>query len=181
MQNEKVFTNSLLFFVLKDGLPIDYSKGEESYTIDDFTKDKDEIIRFFREWFDSVDDSPEELLTQKEKENQAPPGSQAPAKQQSPLKQQAPPELIDKLKDRDSSVRRNAAATIGDTGDEKAVDSLIAVLKDDNRFVRQEVVRALGKIGDAMALESLTQALVEEKDEFVQGSIKKAIERLQPK
>ncbi len=65
--------------------------------------------------------------------------------------------------------------------DEKAVDSLIAVLKDDNRFVRQEAVWALGKIGGARALEALTQALVEEKDEFVQDSIKKAVERLQPK
>jgi HEAT repeat protein len=66
-------------------------------------------------------------------------------------------------------------------GDEKAVDSLIAVLKDDNRFVRQEAVRALGKIGGARALEALTQALVEEEDGFVQDSIKKAVERLQPK
>ncbi len=65
--------------------------------------------------------------------------------------------------------------------DEKAVDSLVAVLKDDNRFVRQEAVRALGKIGGARALEALTQALVEEKDGFVQDSIKKAVERLQPK
>jgi HEAT repeat protein len=65
-------------------------------------------------------------------------------------------------------------------GDEKAVDSLITVLKDDNRFVRQEVVRALGKIGGARALEALTQALVEEKDEFVKDTIKKAIDRLQP-
>jgi HEAT repeat protein len=66
-------------------------------------------------------------------------------------------------------------------GDEKAVDSLIAVLKDDNRFVRQEAIKALSKIGGARALESLTQALVEEKDDFVQDSLKKAIERLQPK
>ena len=65
-------------------------------------------------------------------------------------------------------------------GDEKTVDSLIIVLKDNNRFVRQEAVRALGKIGGTRALESLTQALVEEKDEFVKDSIKKAMERLQP-
>ncbi len=66
-------------------------------------------------------------------------------------------------------------------GDEKAVDSLIAVLKDNDRFVRQEAVCALGKIGGARALEALTQALVEEKNGFVQDSIKKAVERLQPK
>ncbi len=88
---------------------------------------------------------------------------------------------VNKLKDSDSTVRRNAAETIGAMGDEKAVDSLIAVLKDHNRFVRQEAVRALGKIGGARALEALTQALVEEKDEFVKDSIKKAVERLQPK
>jgi HEAT repeat protein len=55
------------------------------------------------------------------------------------------------------------------------------VLQDDNRFVRQEAVRALGKIGNARALEALTQALVEEKDEFVKDSLKRAVERLQPK
>jgi hypothetical protein len=38
----------------------------------------------------------------------------------------------------------------------------------------------LGKIGGTKALEALTQSLVEEKDEFVKDSIKRAIERLQP-
>jgi hypothetical protein len=40
---------------------------------------------------------------------------------------------------------------------------------------------ALGKIGGAIALEALTQALGEEKNGFVQDSIKRAVERLQPK
>jgi HEAT repeat protein len=97
------------------------------------------------------------------------------------MRQQAPPELIDKLKDRDSTVRRNAAETIGVMRDEKAVDSLIIVLKDDIRFVRQEAVRALGKIGSKKGLEALIQALANERDGFVQDSIKKAIEKLQPK
>lgn len=66
-------------------------------------------------------------------------------------------------------------------GDEKAVDSLVALLKDNDRFVRQEAVYALGKIGGARALEALTQALAEEKNGLVQDSIKKAVERLQPK
>jgi HEAT repeat protein len=64
--------------------------------------------------------------------------------------------------------------------DEKAVDSLIAVLKDDDRFVRQEAVSALGRIGGSRALEALTQALAEEENRFVQDSMKKAVERLQP-
>ena len=107
-------------------------------------------------------------MAEKKKENQATHGPQAP------------PELINKLKDRDSSIRQNAAQAIGVMGDEKAVDYLIAVLKDDNRFVRQETVWALGKIGGARALEALTQVLVEEKDEFVKDSMKKVIERQQP-
>ncbi|MBN1368100.1 MAG: HEAT repeat domain-containing protein [Dehalococcoidales bacterium] len=118
---------------------------------------------------------------------QAPPGPQAfPGAQRSPeqqetARQQAPSELLNKLKNKDSNVRRSAAETIGIMGDNKAVDYLIVLLKDDNRFVRQETVRALGKIGGAMALETLTQALFEEKDEFVKDFIKKAVEKLQPK
>lgn len=118
---------------------------------------------------------------------QAPPGSQAPpglqgySEQRVVAKKIATPELMNKLRNKDSSVRRNAADAIGVIGDMGAVDSLITVLKDDNRFVRQEVARALGKIGGAKALEALTQALVVEKDEFVKDTIKKAIERLQTK
>ena len=62
--------------------------------------------------------------------------------------------------------------------DEKAVDSLITVLKDKNRFVRQEAIAALGKIGGERVVGPLTQALGEEKDEFVQDSIKKVLEKL---
>jgi len=88
-------------------------------------------------------------------------------------------ELIKELKHKDTSVRRNAAETLGMMGDEKAVDSLISVLKDRNRFVRQEVVAALGKIGGARLVEPLTQALKEEKDEFVKDFIKKVLEKVQ--
>ncbi len=67
---------------------------------------------------------------------------------------------------------------LGIMGDEKAVDALIIVLKDKNRFVRQEAIAALGKIGSERVVESLTQALGEEKDEFVQDSIRKVLEKL---
>jgi hypothetical protein len=53
-------------------------------------------------------------------------------------------------------------------------------MQQDHRFVRQEAVWALARIGGAGALEALTQALVEEKNRFVQDSMKKAVERLQP-
>ena len=63
-------------------------------------------------------------------------------------------------------------------GDEKAVDALIRVLKDKNRFVRQEAIAVLGKIGGERVVEPLTQALGEEKDEFVQASMRKVLEKL---
>ncbi len=87
-------------------------------------------------------------------------------------------ELIKDLKLKDSSVRQHAIEMLGIKGDEKAVDALILVLKDKNRFVRQEAIAALGKIGDEMVVEPLNQALGEEKDEFVQDSIRKVIEKL---
>jgi HEAT repeat protein len=87
-------------------------------------------------------------------------------------------ELIKDLKHKDSSVRRHAIEMLGIIGDEKAVDALILVLKDKNRFVRQEAIAALGKIGGERVMESLTQAIGEEKDEFVQDSIRKVFEKL---
>jgi HEAT repeat protein len=67
---------------------------------------------------------------------------------------------------------------LGIMGDEKAVDDLILVLKDKNRFVRQEAIAALGKIGGKRIVEPLTQALGKEKNEFVQDSIRKVLEKL---
>jgi HEAT repeat protein len=87
-------------------------------------------------------------------------------------------ELIKDLKDKDSSVRRHAIEMLGIMRDKKAVDALILVLKDKNRFVRQEAIASLGKIGGERVVEPLTQALGEEKDEFVQDSIRKVLERL---
>ncbi len=90
-------------------------------------------------------------------------------------------EMIKDIKDKDSSVRRHAIEMLGIMGDEKAVEVLIPVLKDKNRFVRQEAIAALGKIGKIggeRVMGSLAQALGEEKDEFVQVSIRKALEKL---
>jgi HEAT repeat protein len=87
-------------------------------------------------------------------------------------------ELIKDLKDKDSSIRRHAIEMLGIIGDEIVIDALIQVLKDKNRFVRQEAVTALGKIGGERVVESLTQALGEEKDEFVQDSMRKVLEKL---
>jgi hypothetical protein len=111
---------------------------------------------------------------------QSQPGLQGSSVQSMPIKQQASPELISRLKNKDSNVRQNAAEAIGIMRDETAMDSLIPMVKDPNRFVRQEVVRTLAKIGGPRSLALLTQALVEEKDEFVKDSIKRAMDKLQP-
>lgn len=87
-------------------------------------------------------------------------------------------ELIKDLGLKDSSARRHAIDMLGILGDEKAVDALILVLKDKNRFVRQEAIAALEKIGSERIVEPLTQVLVEEKNEFVQDSIRKVLEKL---
>jgi HEAT repeat protein len=87
-------------------------------------------------------------------------------------------ELIEDLKHKDSSVRRHAVEMLGITGDKEAVDALILVFKDKNRFVRQEAIAALGKIGGERLVEPLTRSLEEEKDEFVQESARKVLEKL---
>ena len=87
-------------------------------------------------------------------------------------------ELIKNLKHKDSSVRQHAIEMLGIIGDEKAVDALVLVLKDKDRFVRQEAIVTLGKIGDGRIIEPLTQALRGEKNEFVQDTIKKVLDRL---
>ena len=87
-------------------------------------------------------------------------------------------ELIKDLKLKDSSARRHAIEMLGIMRDQRAVDALILVLKDKNRFVRQEAIAALGKIGGETIVEPLTQALGKEKNEFVQDSIRKVLEKL---
>jgi HEAT repeat protein len=90
-------------------------------------------------------------------------------------------ELIKKLGEKDSGMRRSAVELLGATEDETVIDALIPVLKDKDRFVRQETVLALKKIGGSRAAEHLTQALNTEKNEFVRDFIKRALERLQSK
>jgi HEAT repeat protein len=56
-------------------------------------------------------------------------------------------ELLDKLKDKDATVRRNAADALGQAGDKAAVPALTKALGDDDFFVRRFAAQALGKIG----------------------------------
>ena len=54
--------------------------------------------------------------------------------------------LIEALKGKDWRVRIDAAGTLGDIGDTRAVEPLIEALKDENSIVRSIVEEALGKI-----------------------------------
>lgn len=56
-------------------------------------------------------------------------------------------------------IRAEAADSLGETGDERAVHPLIDALKDENKHVRKVAAEALGKIGDKQAVEPLIAAL----------------------
>lgn len=67
--------------------------------------------------------------------------------------------LIQKLKDKESDVRSEAAMALGKIKDPRAVEPLIAALKDVNPDVRRIAAEALGEINDARAVEPLIAAL----------------------
>jgi HEAT repeat protein len=65
----------------------------------------------------------------------------------SPAHADSTKDLVEKLKDKDSTVRRNAADALGQNGDKEAVPALIKALGDEDLFVRRFAAQALGKIG----------------------------------
>ena len=73
-------------------------------------------------------------------------------------------ELIERLKDEDEDVRRNAAEALVKIG-EPAVEPLIKVLKDKNAKVRGDAAYALGRIGDKRAVDALIEVLRNEDDD----------------
>jgi HEAT repeat protein len=109
---------------------------------------------------------------------------------------------IDLLKDQDWVVRREAAVTLGEMGDERCVAPLVLALRDGDWQVREAAVdslgmigspavdgllrqlrdwdtrkaaiRALGKIKDERVLEPLTQQL--RNDEFVEDATEALVE-----
>jgi HEAT repeat protein len=85
--------------------------------------------------------------------------------------------LIERLKDRNSDVRRSVAEALGKIGDARAVDTLIEALKDEDSYVRASVAWALGEIGDARAVSALIEALRDE-DSYVRGGIAKVLGNL---
>ena len=59
----------------------------------------------------------------------------------------AVPALMTALKDKDVTVRRQAAWALGAIGDKRAVEALIPALKDEDATVRKQSAWAIGAIG----------------------------------
>jgi HEAT repeat protein len=85
--------------------------------------------------------------------------------------------LIERLKDKDSYVRRSVAEALGEIGDARAVDALIEALKDEDSVIRIRVAEALGKIGDKKAVDALIEAL-KDQNRYVRESIIKALGKI---
>jgi HEAT repeat protein len=67
--------------------------------------------------------------------------------------------LIQALKDKNDSVRKTAAESLGRIGGKRAVEPLIHALKDKNYSVRETAAKSLGRMWDKRAVEPLIQAL----------------------
>lgn len=67
--------------------------------------------------------------------------------------------LLKALQYKEASVRAEAAKSLAEIGDERAVEPLIHALKDEDWMVVGEAASALAAIGDTRAVEPLIQAL----------------------
>ena len=85
--------------------------------------------------------------------------------------------LINTLKEKEWQMRGQAAETLGEIRDVRAVIPLISTLKDENPWVRMTAANALGNIGDARAVKPLQNVLNDE-DNDVQMTAAIALEKL---
>lgn len=85
--------------------------------------------------------------------------------------------LIAALQDKNSSVRVNAAQSLGALRDPRAVEPLAAMLKHLDKNTQIAAAKALGEIGDPKAIEPLTTALKREYYETY-DAIKDALTKL---
>jgi len=65
LPKDKPITNSLLFFLLRDSLPRGTAFGFE-YTIDEFNRYRNELIKRLHEFLDGIDSDEEKILEEKE-------------------------------------------------------------------------------------------------------------------
>ena len=94
------------------------------------------------------------------------------------LRARAVDSLIMALKDKESIIRRTAAAALERIGDERAVEPLVVVLQNDrDATARQYAAEALGHIGDPRAAEPLKAALNDPEEE-VREAAEVALDKL---
>jgi HEAT repeat protein len=87
--------------------------------------------------------------------------------------------LIEKLRDRDAVVRRQAARQLGAAKLKEGVHELVQVLADDpSAPVRRAAAEALGRIGDPAAVGPLERALRAERDDGVRAAVGAALARM---
>ena len=79
------------------------------------------------------------------------------------------------LKRFSAQVQKEAARSLGEIGDKRAVPALVGALQDMDGNVRIEIVRALGKIGDKSALPALVGLAEKDPDESVRKAAKEVI------
>lgn len=85
--------------------------------------------------------------------------------------------LIDALKDSQTDVRSRAAKSLGNVGNETAIEPLInVILQDKNNEVQWCAAESLGKIGNSSALAPLNQVLDEHS--IIADKARKAIEAI---
>jgi len=90
-------------------------------------------------------------------------------------------ELITALNNENPKVRQDAAQTLGEVADERAVEPLARALKDSDADVRLSAALALGMIGDASGTAPLTFSLRNEKDDAVRGALVTALDMINKK
>jgi ubiquinone biosynthesis protein UbiJ len=81
--------------------------------------------------------------------------------------------------DNSSSIRRDAAAALGNIGSERAVDALLkTLLEDQDSYVRGSAAAALGSIGSERAVNALLKALLDDQGFVVRESAASALGRI---
>ena len=85
---------------------------------------------------------------------------------------------INLLKSSDSIVRKQAAETLGNTKDTKAVNPLIDALKDKDTDVLCTIIEALGLIGDIRAIEAIRNTYNNSTDQTIKNKAFEALKTL---
>lgn len=87
-------------------------------------------------------------------------------------------ELIVDIETSEERLRQEAAMTLGQIGDPRAIPALVAALRDPEAHVRWRAAAALAKLGARDAVPDIEAALAREQDEWAIEQMQAAIEQL---